>query len=88
MAVGGCLVIGLFTRLAASVAALFLLSVICHSAPLDFGCDEPVFGYQIVEMFALFALATTTVGRCAGLDYFVHLLVKPLMRRKAIKETA
>ena len=88
MAVGGCLVIGLFTRLAASAAALFLLSVLATQPPWVAGAMNPVFGYQIVEVFALLALATTTVGRCAGLDYFLHLLVKPLMRRKAIKETA
>ncbi len=88
MVVGGCLVIGLFTRLAASAAALFLLSVLATQPPWVSGAMNPVFGYQVVEMFALLVLATTTVGRCAGLDYFIHLLVKPLMRRKEIKETA
>jgi uncharacterized membrane protein YphA (DoxX/SURF4 family) len=86
MAVGGCLVVGLFTRLAASAGALFLLSIVCSQPPWFSGTIDTY--YQVVEMFALLALATTNVGRWAGLDYFIHLLVKPLMRRKAIKETA
>jgi uncharacterized membrane protein YphA (DoxX/SURF4 family) len=86
MAVGGCLVVGLFTRLAASAGALFLLSIVCSQPPWISGTIDTY--YQVVEMFALLALVTTNVGRWAGLDYFLHLLVKPLMRRKAIKETA
>jgi uncharacterized membrane protein YphA (DoxX/SURF4 family) len=86
MAVGGCLIVGLFTRLAASAGALFLLSVVCSQAPWVAGTIDMYF--YIVEMLALMTLATTTVGRWAGLDYFIHLLVKPLMRRKEIKETA
>ena len=83
MAVGGCLLVGLFTRLAASAAALFLISVIATQPPWVAGAMNPVFFYQVVEVFALLALATTTVGRYAGLDYFIHLLVKPLIRRRA-----
>ena len=38
---------------------------------------QPTFN-QFVEMFALFTLATTTVGRWGGLDFFIHyLLVRP-----------
>ena len=44
---------------------------------------HPTFN-QYVEMFALLALATTTVGRWAGLDLFVHYLISgSRSRRKA-----
>jgi uncharacterized membrane protein YphA (DoxX/SURF4 family) len=78
--VGACLVVGLFTRLAALAGALFLLSIICTQPPWAAGTVDTY--NQVVEMLALLVLATTTVGRWGGLDYFVHLLVKPFTRRK------
>lgn len=75
LGVGACLIVGLFTRLAAVAGAAFLLSVICSQPPWI--ADSIPTYYQVVECLALLALATTAVGRWGGLDYFIHLLVKP-----------
>jgi uncharacterized membrane protein YphA (DoxX/SURF4 family) len=75
LATGACLIVGLFTRLAAVAGAAFLLSVICSQPPW-IAESIPTY-YQVVECLALLTLATTTVGRWGGLDYFIHLLVKP-----------
>jgi hypothetical protein len=38
---------------------------------------------EFVEMMALFALATTRVGRWGGLDFFIHyLFVRPLFGKR------
>jgi hypothetical protein len=49
---------------------LFLMSVVSMQ---PFWVSEAIPTYnQLVEMFALVALATTHVGRWGGLDFFVH----------------
>ncbi len=68
---GGCLIVGLFTRLAAVVGALFLLSIICTQPPWLATSVQTYTYNQWVEMIALLALATTPVGRWGGLDYFL-----------------
>ncbi len=73
---GGCLIVGLFTRLAAVAGALFLLSVILTQPP--WAVDTVPTYNQVVECVALLALATTPVGRWGGLDWFIHrLFVSP-----------
>jgi hypothetical protein len=69
LAGGICLMIGLFTRLAAVACALFLLTIIGTQPPwvLD---AIPVYEVAI-EFLALMVLATTGAGRWAGLDYFL-----------------
>lgn len=87
MAIGVCLVLGLFTRLAAFGAGMFLASVIVMS-PLDALVALPLGGgppqlpkYVFVEMLAALTLATTAVGRWGGLDFFIHyLIVRPVSR--------
>ncbi len=74
LGVGICLVVGLFTRTAAMAGVLFLLSVIATQPPWVEGAS-PVY-YQSVEMLALVVLATTASGRFAGLDFFVHHLLR------------
>lgn len=69
LAVGALLIVGLFTRSACVVGAGFLLSVVMMQ-PFWVSETAPTFN-QYVEMFALLMLATTEVGRWAGLDYFV-----------------
>jgi uncharacterized membrane protein YphA (DoxX/SURF4 family) len=69
LAVGVLLLLGLFTRSACVVGAGFLLSVVMMQ-PFWISETAPTFN-QYVEMFALLTLATTEVGRWAGLDYFV-----------------
>jgi uncharacterized membrane protein YphA (DoxX/SURF4 family) len=76
---GGLLVVGLFTRLSAAVLALFLLAVMATQPPWIAGTVETY--YQGVEFVALLALATSPVGRWAGLDFFVHhVLLRPFRR--------
>jgi uncharacterized membrane protein YphA (DoxX/SURF4 family) len=73
MAVGACLLLGLFSRTASLVGALFLASVVSMQ---PFWVSEALPTYnQLVEMFALLVLATTHSGRWAGLDFFVHHLI-------------
>ena len=65
-----CLVLGLFTRLAAVGGCCFLLSVICTQPPWLPGA---IITYnQTVELTALLMLITTPVGRWGGLDFFIH----------------
>jgi uncharacterized membrane protein YphA (DoxX/SURF4 family) len=72
LGIGLLLLVGLFTRLACLAGALFLLSVVMMQ---PFWVSETMPTYnQWVEMFALLTLATTPVGRWAGLDFFLaHL---------------
>jgi len=69
-AIGGCLLVGLLTRLAALGAGAFVLMVILSRPPWDVGYQ--MIGYQIVMMFGCFLLMGTAAGRWAGLDYFLH----------------
>jgi uncharacterized membrane protein YphA (DoxX/SURF4 family) len=80
VAVGVCLLLGLFTRTACLVGALFLLLFYLAMMPLPFWPDNPraeghyiLINKNIIEMLALLALATTQSGRWAGLDGLLHL---------------
>ena len=64
--VGACLILGLFTRLAAIVGALFLFGVIA-SQPFWISAAAPTIN-QCVEFTALLVLAGTGAGRWAGMD--------------------
>ena len=68
--VGACLILGLFTRPAAILGALFLASVCASQWPLSPGA-APIYN-QAVEMLALLALAAIGAGRYLGLDYFLR----------------
>jgi uncharacterized membrane protein YphA (DoxX/SURF4 family) len=68
-AVGVCLILGLFTRPAAILGALFLAFVCAAQWPLAPGA-APIYN-QMVEMLALLALAAIGAGRFVGLDYFL-----------------
>jgi uncharacterized membrane protein YphA (DoxX/SURF4 family) len=72
VAIGACLIVGLFTRTAALAGALFLLSVIATQPPWISGLT-PMYK-EVAEMISLLTLATTRVGRWGGLDFFVHAL--------------
>jgi uncharacterized membrane protein YphA (DoxX/SURF4 family) len=73
LGIGLLLIVGLFTRLACLAGAAFLLSVVLMQ-PFWVSDALPTFN-QYVEMFALLTLATTPVGRWAGLDFFVGNLI-------------
>jgi uncharacterized membrane protein YphA (DoxX/SURF4 family) len=71
---GACLIAGLLTRFSAVVGALMILSFYLAAMPLP-GVPEafraegyPYVNKNIVEALALLLLATTQVGRWAGLD--------------------
>lgn len=72
--IGVLLILGLFTRVAATAAGLFLLSVCLSQFPGTPGA-VPIY-YQGVEMLALFALAAIGAGRFGGLDFFVTGLIR------------
>jgi uncharacterized membrane protein YphA (DoxX/SURF4 family) len=72
---GGCLIVGLFTRVAALACATFLVLVMASQPPWVPGAFTDLFPYQLVELVALLALATTAVGRWGGLDFFVHSIL-------------
>lgn len=79
--IGGCLVIGLFTKFNAMGAALFLATVVA-SQPFWLPGAQSTYE-QWVEMAALLAIAALPAGGWSGLDYFVQPWLKsrcPLAR--------
>jgi uncharacterized membrane protein YphA (DoxX/SURF4 family) len=70
---GGCMVLGLFTRLAAFALGTFLLSVVLLQ-PFWVADAVKTTYFEWVEVLACYALATTGIGRYCGLDYFLHAL--------------
>ena len=90
-AIGLCLVLGFFTRLAALGGGVFMLFVVMTQPawPGLYPPDPNVVGHALlvnkdfVEMVALFLLATTAAGRWGGLDWFgYHLLVRPFLDKR------
>ena len=80
LGVGVLLVLGLFTRAAALLGAMFLLSVIASQPPWIAGA-MPVYE-QSVEMIAMLVLVATGPGRWAGLDFFISDLFCKCCRTK------
>ncbi len=86
LVIGGCLILGLFTRLASWAGAAFLLSIVMSQPELPwvYPPAPPSAGRallvnkEFVEMMSLVVLGTTPVGRWGGLDFFVHHLLKRL----------
>jgi len=69
VAIGGLLIVGLFTRLAAVLGAAFLCSVIASQWP---GAEGAVSVWpQSIEALGLIVLAATGAGRFGGLDYLL-----------------
>jgi uncharacterized membrane protein YphA (DoxX/SURF4 family) len=90
-AIGGCLLVGLFTRLANVAGAAFLgLVVLAQPAfPGVFPEPHPSAGHalfvnkEVIELLAMLALACTPVGRWGGLDFFIHhLVMRPIFGRR------
>ena len=76
--IGGCLLLGLLTRLNCVLAALFLLMTYFASPPWPWLPTPPnVEGYtlfvnkNVIEMFALLVLATTASGQWFGVDALI-----------------
>ncbi len=72
LAIGTCLILGLFTPVAALVAALFLGSVFMSQYPPEPGPTSTY--YHMVEAAACLVLAATGAGRFAGLDFLFYAL--------------
>jgi len=84
--IGLCLVLGLFTRPAALAGAGFMLFVVLSqpSYPGVYPLDPPQLGHALlinkdfVEMVALLVIASTSLGRWTGLDFFIHrIFIQP-----------
>ncbi|MFO0809372.1 MAG: hypothetical protein U0746_12165 [Gemmataceae bacterium] len=83
VALGACLLLGLFSRFASFLLAGFLLQIVLIAPPLPFAPTPPgAVGHYLyinlytIEMVALLALASIPTGRWFGvdalLDYFSH----------------
>jgi uncharacterized membrane protein YphA (DoxX/SURF4 family) len=79
LAVGACLLLGFFTRLASLAGALFLLGVIATQPPWVADASPLVIN-QIIEFAALLVLAGTKAGRWLGLDFFTYALFSRFRR--------
>lgn len=82
--VGVCLMLGLFTRLAAAGGILFLTLVIAAQPPWLATPPGPIdpFLYQLVEIAGLLVLFASRAGHWAGLDFFIGLLTGSSRGRK------
>lgn len=74
MILGWMLIVGLFTPIAALAVGAFLFSVFLSQYPPTTGPSSS--NYQLIESLACFVLAATGAGRFAGLDFFLHLIVR------------
>jgi uncharacterized membrane protein YphA (DoxX/SURF4 family) len=86
MTIGVLLVAGLFTRVAASLGAAFLASIVVSQWP--FSPDSISTGYQQIEMCSLLVLATIGAGKYAGLDALLTGCCTWCCRKKTGTETA
>ncbi len=82
--VGLCLLLGLFTPVASLAAAGFLGSVFLSRFPPETGPGSTY--YQLVEGMACLVLAGTGAGRFAGLDFFLHLIVRKVWGPPTVQE--
>jgi uncharacterized membrane protein YphA (DoxX/SURF4 family) len=83
LTVGWCLLLGLFTPVAALASAGFLGSVFLSQFPPGTGPTSSM--YPLIECMACLVIAGTGAGRFAGLDYFIHLFIR---RSEANRERA
>ena len=69
---GVCVFFGVATRIAAVLAAGFLLSLIATQPPWAAGADTSAFFAWLIEMIAFLVIAAVGVGRWAGVDGLLH----------------
>jgi uncharacterized membrane protein YphA (DoxX/SURF4 family) len=72
LAIGVCLILGLFTPVAALIAAAFLGSVFMSQFPPTAGPGSTY--YHMVEAAACLVLASTGAGRFAGIDFIFYAI--------------
>jgi len=90
IAIGACLILGLFTRFAALGGVLFLAQIVAaqpdwpglYPPPHPSAGRSLIVNKEFVEMMALVALGLSPVGRWCGLDYIVHNGLARLMPRR------
>lgn len=90
IAIGACLILGLFTRFSALCGAAFLAQIVLaqpdwpglYPPPHPSAGRSLVVNKEFVEMMALVALGLSPVGRWCGLDYIVHNGLARLMPRR------
>jgi uncharacterized membrane protein YphA (DoxX/SURF4 family) len=82
LGVGICLLLGLFTRLAALGGIVFLAMVMASQPPWVEGAHLDFFYYQLVEIAALIVLLASAAGRWGGLDFFLRALAGKCCGRK------
>jgi uncharacterized membrane protein YphA (DoxX/SURF4 family) len=87
---GGMLIVGLFTRTACVLAALFLALTYLAFPPFPWLATPPqnegnylYVNKNLIEMLALLVLATTASGRWLGLDAWIHGLFGRRAKPKA-----
>ena len=85
--VGVCLMLGLFTRLAAALGIAFLVMVMSSQPPWVEGANTEFFYYQFVEAVALGVLFASAAGRWAGLDFIIRTLMGKCCGRKGTVRT-
>jgi uncharacterized membrane protein YphA (DoxX/SURF4 family) len=85
--VGVCLMLGLFTRLAAVAGIAFLVMVMASQPPWVEGAKLDVFYYQLVEAAALVVLLVSAAGRWAGLDFIIRALLGKCCGRTKVART-
>jgi len=93
IAIGFCLIIGLFTPLAGLGGAAFLAMIVAsrlewsgyYLPPTHPSQGNSMFvTKEFIEMMACFVLAATPVGRWGGVDFILHhIFVRPFQSRKA-----
>ncbi|HEY2840235.1 MAG TPA: hypothetical protein VGJ26_13855 [Pirellulales bacterium] len=90
IAIGACLIVGLFTRFAALAGAVFLAQIVAaqpdwpglYPPPHPSAGRSLLVNKEFVEMMAMIALGLSPVGRWCGLDYIVHNGLARLMPRR------
>jgi len=87
--IGGCLLIGLLSRFNCILAAGFLLMTYLASPPFPWLPTPPnnegnylFVNKNLIEMFALLALAATASGRWFGVDALIHWIFVALFGRR------
>lgn len=92
--VGGCLLLGFLTRTACLAGAGFLLMFFLAMLPLPGWPENPraeghylYINKNVIEMFALLALATMRTGRWAGIDAWLQFLRPSRWRAEARADT-
>lgn len=91
VAVGACLLLGFLTRTACVVGAMFLLMFFLAMPPLPNWPASPraeghylYINKNIIEMFALLALASLRTGRWVGIDGLLQLFRPARWRTEAV----